>query len=114
MKNLVWIIARLHKATQQTVSSWTGFNMQVHNSDAIVQTKIAYLPTVNAPATSLKTVHEVMNQSLKIIEQLELNSIVCVFDQAFYAKAAEVKWRHIDKYNNIVWVRFIPYALCYT
>ena len=100
MKNLVWLLCRIHK--EQPVSSWTGFNMQVHSKDDIVQTQVSYLPTVNAPATSLATIHEVMTRSLKIMEQLELKSIVCVFDQAFYAKATEVKWKHLDKFNDIV------------
>ena len=36
------------------------------------------------------------------MHQLELNKIVCVFDQALYAKATEVKCKHMDKFDKIV------------
>ena len=63
---------------------------------------IAYLPTVNAPATDLTTVYEVLNRSLKIMHALKLNVIVWVFDQALYAKASEVAWKHQDTFSPIV------------
>ena len=36
------------------------------------------------------------------METLELKEIVCVFDQALYAKAAEITWKHDDKFKNII------------
>ena len=39
------------------------------------------LPTINAPATQMSTVNEVLNQSLSIMRGLGLTKIVCVFDQ---------------------------------
>ncbi|KAK3748766.1 hypothetical protein QZH41_000790 [Actinostola sp. cb2023] len=50
----------------------------------------------------VKTVHEVLVRSLKIKEVLHLKSIVLlVFDQALYAKATEIAWKH-DKFKDIV------------
>ena len=48
------------------------------------------LPTINAPATQMSTVNEVLNQSLSIMRGLGLTKIVSVFDQAFYAKILEI------------------------
>ena len=48
------------------------------------------LPTINAPATQMSTVNEVLNQSLSIMRGLGLTKIVCVFDQAFYSKILEI------------------------
>ena len=62
---------------------------------------MGYLPTINAPATDMATVNEVLTQTLNIMETLELKEIVCVFDQALYAKAAEITWKH-DKFKNII------------
>ena len=39
------------------------------------------LPTINAPATQMSTVNEVLNQSLSIMRGLGLTKIVCVFNQ---------------------------------
>ena len=82
--------------------SWTGFNIVTRNDITVKQDTVAYLPTINAPATATSTVNEVLKQALKIKESLDLNEIVCVFDQAFYAKAADIVWKHPDTFQSIV------------
>ena len=42
-----------------------------------------------------------MERALKIIDQLHLVSIVCVFDQAIYSKG-EIKWKEAKKFQNCV------------
>ena len=42
-----------------------------------------------------------MERALKIIDQLHLVSIVCVFDQAIYSKD-EIKWKEAKKFQNCV------------
>ena len=68
----------------------------------MTQDTVGYLPTVNAPATQMSTVNEVLNQSVSIMRSLQLNNIVCVFDQALYAKAAEITWKHHEKFKSII------------
>ena len=46
--------------------------------------------------------HEILEQSEKIRVQLQLECIVVVFDQAIYAKACEIVWKHPKKFSNIV------------
>jgi len=67
----------------------------------VVQDTVSYLPTINAPATEMSTVNEVLEQTHAIMQSLQLNKIVCVFDQALYAKAAEVLWKQ-EKFKNII------------
>ena len=98
--NFRWILARLSKTEAQSVSSWTGFNIKIHDHINVVQDNIGYLPAINAPATKMSTVNEVLNQRLHIMESLQLSKIVCVFDQALYAKAIE--WKHSDKLKNVI------------
>ena len=99
-KNFFWILARMSNPEAQ--SSWTGFNIQNHDHVTVVQDNAGYLPTINAPATQMSTVSEVLNQSLSIMQSLQLTKTVCVFDQALYAKAIEITWKHVDKFNNII------------
>jgi len=101
-KNNVWLLARRSDPGSQTVSSWTGFNIRVRDQVPVIQDNIGYLPTINAPATQMSTVNEVLNQSLSIMQSLQLTKIICVFDQALYAKAAEIAWKHEDKFKNII------------
>ena len=74
---------------------------------------MAYLPTINAPATQMATVNEVLNQSLNIMRSLELTKIVFVFEQALYAKAAEVTCKHPDKFKTTFIIRLeVFHTMC--
>jgi len=73
---------------------------------------VGYLPTINAPATQLSTVHKVLKQALNIQKTLDLTEIVCVFDQALYAKAAEITWKHEEMNQNIVLRMGAFHTLC--
>uniref|UniRef100_UPI00358FD6F1 uncharacterized protein isoform X1 n=1 Tax=Myxine glutinosa TaxID=7769 RepID=UPI00358FD6F1 len=110
-KNLIWLLARIAVLEAQAISSWTGFNIQIRDDVTVVQDTVGYLPTINAPATEMTTVHEVLNQTLHIMESLQLNQIVCVFDQALYAKAAEIVWKH-DKFKNIIIRMGVFHTIC--
>ena len=101
-KNLLWLLARLHSSENQTIPSWTGFNILVRNKHVVAKDSVGYLPTINAPATDMSTVYQVLTKSLQIKETLRLQSIVAVFDQALYAKATEIKWKHSAQFSAIV------------
>ena len=99
-KNLLWILVRLHTTENQTIPGWTGCNIKVRNEEQVSQDNIGYLQTIDAPASNMSTVFEVLSQSLKIKDSLRLNAIVVVFDQAIYAKAMEIKWKHSEHCQN--------------
>ena len=100
-KNLFWILLRLHAKEKQKASGWTGFNIPVRNKVQVSQDVIGYLPTMDAPATDMATIHEVLVQWLKIKNTLKLKSIVLVFDQSLYAKATEVQWKQSERFKDI-------------
>ena len=50
----------------------------------------------------MSIINEVLNQSLTIMRSLKLTSITCVFDQAIYSKALEIKTKNADLYKPIV------------
>lgn len=72
-------MSRMSNTKIQRVSSWTGFNIMLRSDKTVNENTVAYLPTVIAPTTELTTVHEVLNQSLKIMQSLELNVIGFLF-----------------------------------
>ena len=100
-KNMLWILARQVNSDIQKVPSWTGFNIQTRDQVQVTPDVMEYLPTINAPATELTTVFEILNQSEEIRKKLDLSSVVIVMDQALYAKAAEIV-RKQDQFSNIV------------
>ena len=85
-KNLVWIVSRQAYQDNQTIPSWTGFNIRTRDQVPISEDVVEYLPTINAPATELNTVFEIMNQSERIRKELLLEAIVVVMDQALLQK----------------------------
>ncbi|XP_078679472.1 uncharacterized protein LOC144915103 [Branchiostoma floridae x Branchiostoma belcheri] len=111
-KNLLWVLLRLHAETRQKVSGWTGYNISVRNETEVSQDSIGYLPTIDAPASNMSTVHEILVRSLKIKEALHLESIVLVFDQALYAKATEIIWKHPHQFKDIVVRMGMFHTLC--
>ncbi|KAI4818757.1 hypothetical protein KUCAC02_004059 [Chaenocephalus aceratus] len=111
-KNCVWLLTRMSDTEAQTVSSWTGCNIQVRDEVTVVQDSVGYLPTINAPAPQMSTVNEVLNQSINIMQSLELNTIVCVLDQALYAKATEVIWKHQQKFKNVIIRMGVFHTIC--
>lgn len=91
-----------HAAEKQNVCGWTGFNILVRDEMEVKKDNTGYLPTIDAPATNMSTVFEVLNQSLKIKDTLKLQALVLVFDQALYTKVAEIKWKHTERFRSIV------------
>ena len=61
---------------------------------------------INAPATSLSTIQEVLNQSLTIMCTLKLTSITCVFDKAIYCNVLCNKKR-VSRYAAESWRKMV-------
>ena len=74
----------------------------MRNKVEVRQDSVGYLPTINAPATNMSTVHEVLVRSVKIKDTLQLKSIVVVLDQALHAKATEIVWKYPDMFKGII------------
>ena len=111
-KNLLWILVRLHATENQTIPGWTGFNIKVRNEEQVSQDNIGYLQTIDAPASNMSTVFEVLSQSLKIKDSLRLNAIVVVFDPAIYAKAMEIKWKHSEHFKDVIVRMGVFHTIC--
>jgi len=102
-KNFVWVVARTADIEEeQRIPSWSGFNIMTRGDESVSQDVISYLPTINAPATELTTVNEILYQSQEIRKRLSLQAIVVVMDLALYAKAREVTWKSNDIFGSII------------
>ena len=100
---LVWLeVRKLKTHLSLLVPGWTGFNIKVQGNIVVVESTIGYLDTLNSPATDLKTAYEVLSRGCEIRDRLQLKAVACVFDQAFYAKAMEVYWKHKTLFDGLV------------
>ena len=79
---------------------------------SVNQDTVGYLPTINASATAMSTVNKVLTRALKIKESLGLKEIICGFDQALYAKVADITWKHPDKFQPIALRMCMFHTIC--
>ena len=102
MIQFIWAPARYLKRNVQIVSSWTGFKMLTRRNKQVQNDTVDYLPTIDAPVTQVNTIFEILNNANSIKNSLNLNSMVVVMDQAIYAKAIEISWKHQDLFQDLV------------
>ena len=81
-------------------SSWTGFHIKLRERIDVSQSNVGYLDCVDTPAIDMSTVTYMVESSIKIKDQLNINSIVYVYDQAIYAKAYRIKWKEPAKFQD--------------
>ena len=64
-KNFIWQLTRNlgHNGERQKTPSWTGFNIKTRNNVNSPQDVVGDLPKINAPATEIKTVKEILRGS---------------------------------------------------
>ena len=110
--NLLWMVSRVSAAKTQSVPSWTGFNIRIRSDHNVTADNVVYLSPIDGPASSMATVWELLTRSVQIQKELSLPSIVCVFDQALYAKVAEVVWAHQDKFSSVVLCLGVFHTVC--
>ena len=77
-KYFLWITSRIRKNVKNIVPSWTGFNILVRKDRMRIKDRVGYFPSVNAPASSIATIHEMFVRAIKIKEELQLSGIVFV------------------------------------
>ena len=82
-----WIALRKHEPVMYHIPSWTGFFIKIRKDVTISLSNVGYLDCLNAPATEILTIYHMMERALRIKSQLNMESIVCVYDQAIYAQA---------------------------
>ena len=96
-----WILLRKYEPLVQHIPSWTGFFIKLRSSIKITPSSIGYLDCLNAPATDISTIYHMLDRAVRIKTQLNVQSIVCVYDQAIYAKAYQIKCKNPVKFKDV-------------
>ena len=97
----MWVLLRKLSLSFQ-VPSWTGFFINFHHNKPVIQSNIGCLDCLDAPATDMSMIYFMMERSLRIKCQLNLKSIVCVYDQPIYSKAYRIKCKEPEKFKDLV------------
>ena len=99
----MWVVLRKINFSFQ-IPSWTGFNINLHKNKLIIRSNIGYLDCLDAPARAMCTIYYMMEYSLQIKDQLNVKSIVCVYDQAIYAKTYQINCKEHEKFQDLFWM----------
>ncbi|XP_077968888.1 uncharacterized protein LOC144422864 [Styela clava] len=99
--DLAYVLLKLPEVSKTVVPGWTAFNTILNKSAARVS-NIGYLPVIDAPSTDISTINTVLEKSVAIADELDLHSVVVVFDQAIYAKAQKIRWSNPLFYKRLV------------
>ena len=92
-KDLAFCLCR-YLGKSSAIPNWTGFNTKLTvNKDIPTQSKLGYLPVIDASPTELSTVNEILNRSEEIANKLDLKYMCLVFDEAIYAKIQQIRWK---------------------
>ena len=100
MSSLVTIDHRADR-NQQCVMGWTGFNAAIHPKIAPI-CNVGYCPVINASPTQLSTVYALLERSLEMADEIGQRDAIVVMDQAVYAKAAEIVWKHKQRFSRVI------------
>jgi len=91
-----------YKAGINRETTSNGMDIVTRRDITIQKDNIDYLSNINAHATEMTTVNELLRQSVLIRNSLNLYKIVVEFDQAIYAKAVEIIWKHPEKFRDVI------------
>ena len=87
------ILLKVYQSQVDVLPGWTGFNMLVKGLEIPPVSKIRYLPIVDGSASDYSTLYTALQQSMKIADELLLEKVVLVFDEAIYAKIQQIRWK---------------------
>ena len=88
---------------------WLEYWSESHVTDSL---GALYLPTIHGPATNMSTAYEVLCQAQNITKILAIEEVICVFEQALYAKAAEVIWKQLQQCSHTVLRLGVFHTIC--
>ncbi|KAL1268455.1 hypothetical protein QQF64_033818 [Cirrhinus molitorella] len=108
---LAYVFVKAIDAESCTIPSWTGFHTLIQGDSTLQKSALYYLPVIEASPTEMSTVNTILERSVQIADQLELDHIVLVFDQAIYAKAQQIRWKDDNLTRRIV-IRLGEFHTC--
>ena len=100
--DFVYLLSRKNASENgRNLPGWTGFNTRVYKEIPSSST-IGYLPVIDAPVTDMSTINTLLQHSVSICQRLQVPEIVLVFDEAIYAKAQMIRWKHDELKKRLV------------
>ena len=91
-----------HTGQEQPVPGWSGFCTLSQADQPIQPSSVGYLPVIPTSPTELSTVYTMLHRSMSTADRFGQHDVVIVLDQAIYAKALEIIWKHQADFERVV------------
>ena len=79
---------------------WTGFNTTLCISQK--KSEITYLPIIDASPTEYSTIYAMIQRSLEIQQELGIQYLTVVCNEAIYAKMQQIRWKDPNVKQNLI------------
>ena len=106
--NLVWALSRFYASNNSTqcIPSWSGFH-QLLNPNSNTKANAGYLQPITSPPTDMKVIFSVIDRSLDIMRELNLQQMFLEVDQAIYCKLLDAMFR-MESNGNRIFDKLVP------
>ena len=106
-----YYFTKLATVENQLLPAWTGFNIQLKGNDIPPLTNIAYLPVIDASPVEMATIKTILDRSISIADELGLENMDIVADQAIYCKLQQIRWEN-EEYSRRLVIRMGEFHTC--
>ena len=108
--DFLWLICKLDVSDSLfptilealSISSWTGFNAILCESNIPRKSVVGYCPTIDASTTGFSTMYTLLVRFIKMADQIRQHDVPVVFDREIYAKAVEVICQRSEELSRVV------------
>ena len=90
----------------QCIPSWSGFH-QLLNPNSNTKANVGYLQPITPPPTDMKVIFSVIDRSLDIMRELNLQQMFLEVDQAIYCKLFDPMFR-MESNGNRIFDKLVP------
>ena len=90
--------------TQRFAFCFTQWERALMDQEKSLPTKttVSYCPVIGASPTRFDVVYTLLKRSVDMTKGMGQSSTAIVLDQAIYAKALEIQWRHPPEFKSVV------------
>ena len=103
MSSLLWILSRLNNKEDICIPSWSGFQFLTPVASSLCKINVGYLQAIPDSPTKYKVVYQILMRSLILMNELTIDFIFLVVDQAIYTKIIDLKFQlYRNKQNEFI------------
>ena len=102
---LLWIILRKLNATDQTVSTYSGWRIHVkklNSSTGLKKTVLTYLPPINAKVTEFATIYQYLRYLQRLAAEVNMPYVNVTLDVGAAMNAERMLWNYPDTFKNVL------------